>query len=163
MGSLLRHHAYLIAGVVIVGGKVTARNYRFTLIELHALCSAGGICGKLAFFTDYAPVKGIHRRNAFDARHLFLYCFKIICGEINLIFTVFIININTNQPSGHGIQFVVNLSLYSVTNGNNHDNRCNTDNNTEHRQNGPAFIAFDIHQGNFYIFPCLCHYCILLI
>ena len=37
--------------------------------------------------------------------------------------------------------------------GDNHNHRGDSNDNSQHRQNGSAAIAFNIHQGYFYVFP----------
>ena len=67
------------------------------------------------------------------------------------------IQIQLYHAASDALQFIVNLSSDAVTNRHDHDDRSNTYDNTEHRQNGTSFIAPDIHHGNLYVFPYLCH------
>ena len=131
---LFRYNADLITGIIITGGKIMSCNNRLTLVKFHAFRTAGRIRGKFTFFANCTAVHRIYRGHTLYTRHLLFYCFKVIRVKINLFFTVLIIYINTNQPSGHGIQFIINLSFNPIADGYNHDYGSNTDDNTQHSQ-----------------------------
>ena len=89
-------------------------------------------------------------RYAFDAFHA-PDSLQILRGEVNQIAVP--VGAADKDLSAHsGIELIADLSLGSLADGHNHNNRRNTDDNSKHGQNGTALVGPDIIHGHFYIF-----------
>jgi hypothetical protein len=82
---------------------------------------------------------------------------EVVLGEAYRHIVQRRIQIQFDEPASHAFQFFVNLPSHAVSDRHYHNNRSNTNDNAQHSKDRTAFIAFNIHQGDFYIFPYLCH------
>ena len=84
--------------------------------------------------------------------NFFFNSIKVLIGKFNQIIRLVVIGINVNLTACHIVQFAIDLISYTITNGNDHNNRRNTDNNSQHGKDGSSFVAFQVHDGNLNIF-----------
>ena len=65
---------------------------------------------------------------------------------------IILTGINVDLTAGNAVEFIADRSFSAVADRHNHDNGRDADNNSQHRQNRPAFIRPDILDRHLYIF-----------
>ena len=148
----------LIRRIIIRIGKITSLDDRILarIFQSRLTESCSSIKGSLSAGGASAETPG--RCYRLDIRDLLLNGIHILFGKYHFR-TVFcgIVAINCDLAARHGIQFSVDTTFYAVTDGNDHDDGGNTNDNAQHGQDRTSFITADIHQCNFDVFPYLCH------
>ena len=144
---------------IIALGKISSSGQRFRSRTVFQRLVTG-IHDRLeiAFFAFRIRPHTILGRNAFHMLHFFLNQFKIFVREHHIIAFHGIVRIQRHLSARHTFQFVIDLAAHTVTDGDDQNHGSDTDNDTQHGENGAALVALDIHQGNLDVFPYLCHY-----
>ena len=112
---------------------------------------AGNHKGKIAFPCRCLSIKGICHIHPFNSIQL-PDCFHILSSDVLFSSHCIITDTDRNLSAADIVNLAVHLILGPLTNGNDCNNRSNTDNNSQHGKKRSSLICRDIVNCHFYVF-----------